>query len=152
MKRKPRIVVVFGLLLIVWLVAAFAIVGGLRRALRFQDLVELVIPDARKSGEARADTGPLYLAGAFYVVVTGRVDGTGNLHIYCNHDRFHEVAPLAGPVQFQWGGAEMWVDDLHVKYEPVSVKGGELVVKLYAGTGPGYARSERAKAKKGLSK
>lgn len=65
------------------------------------------------------------------------MDGSGRLHIYSNHDRDYSTMDLKeGMVSERFGGAEAWVDDMRVVYEPINAKHGELTVTLLCGRGP----------------
>jgi hypothetical protein len=96
------------------------------------------VRDVTKRDEAKT-TAPwgLFRTGALYVTAKGVLDGSGRLHIYANHGREYSTIDLKeGRIDARFGGAEEWVGDLRVVYEPVSAKSGDLRVELLCGRNP----------------
>jgi hypothetical protein len=80
-----------------------------------------------------APWGP-FRTGSLFVSAIGMIDGTAKIHVYSNKDRDYQTIELTpGKIQIRIGGAEEWVDDLRVVYEPQTVKKGDLLISLLCG-------------------
>ena len=72
--------------------------------------------------------------GALFVVVNGQLDGNATLKITSNHGRDHRTEVLSGIILNKTiGGAEEWVDDLVVRFEPGSAKKGQVRIQMACG-------------------
>ena len=72
--------------------------------------------------------------GALFVTVDGQLNGDATLQIVSNHGRDRRTEVLSGTIQNKIiGGAEEWVDDLVVRFEPGSAKQGHLTIVMTCG-------------------
>ena len=77
----------------------------------------------------------IWRSGAAYALVTGDLDGTAVVKITGNHGRdMREFTVGPGIVELAYGGAEMWIDDFHISYQPLSASTGNLKATVYCGT------------------
>jgi len=72
--------------------------------------------------------------GALFVAVDGQLDGDATLQITSNRGRDHRTEVLSGTIQNKTiGGAEEWVDDIVVRFEPGSAKQGHVRIQMACG-------------------
>jgi len=96
---------------------------------------ELLISDVTKPVQ-KSITAPMvpFRNGALFVNVTGELDGHATLQIISNNGRDRRTEVLSGViVNKTTGGAEDWVDDLVVRFEPGSAKTGNLRIQMACG-------------------
>ena len=79
----------------------------------------------------------LFRNGALFVTVDGQLDGDAALLILSNHGRDRRTEVLSGTIQGRTiGGAEEWVDDLVVRFEPGSARRGQVRIQMACGRNP----------------
>lgn len=79
----------------------------------------------------------LFRNGALFVTVDGQLDGDATLLVVSNHGRDRRTEVLSGIVHGRTiGGAEEWVDDLVVRFEPGSARCGQLTIRMACGKNP----------------
>ncbi|MBC2602957.1 hypothetical protein [Puniceicoccus vermicola] len=77
----------------------------------------------------------LWSSGSAYALVTGEVNGTGLVRVVGNHGRdLKEFTVGPGIVELAYGGGEMWIEDFHLSYQPLSASQGHLTASVYCGT------------------
>ena len=97
-----------------------------------------VVSDVTRPME-RAIRAPvvLFRNGALFVTVDGQLDGDATLLILSNHGRDRRNEVLSGTMQGRTiGGAEEWVDDLVVRFEPGSARRGQVRIQMACGKNP----------------
>ena len=95
----------------------------------------ITITDLSSPVEAcvRAPIRPLG-SGAMYVMYEGDVDSAARIEVRSNHGRdAHTIELAPGRVQGVYGGAEMWVDDLSIRFVSLAGASGNLRIGLYCG-------------------
>src|SRR2546421_418318 len=74
--------------------------------------------------------------GAMYVLVEGRLDGDAVVKVRSNYGRDYRELHLHPPAVAEiLGGAEEWVRNASVEYQPGSAKAGDLYIAIYCGAG-----------------
>lgn len=73
--------------------------------------------------------------GAMYVMYQGNLDSDARIEVRSNQGRdAHTIELTSGSVQGVYGGAEMWVDDLSIRFVSSAATSGDLRIGLYCGT------------------
>jgi hypothetical protein len=123
-------------------ILAYVIIGA---AVLGAGLYFLLSPDSQNSISTQEVSSPftisseapflIWSSGAAYALVTGELDGTAVVKITGNHGRdLREFTVGPGMVELAYGGAEMWIDDFHISYQPITASGGHLKATVYCGT------------------
>lgn len=71
----------------------------------------------------------------------GQLDGDATLQIDSNHGRDRRTEVLSGTIQGKTiGGAEEWVDDLVVQFNPGTARQGHLTILMACGKNPKHLK------------
>ena len=77
---------------------------------------------------------PPFGNGALYVMYEGKLDTDAIIEVKSNNGRdTHTIKLAAGRMHGVYGGAEMWVDDLLIRFVPSADSSGDLRIALYCG-------------------
>lgn len=72
--------------------------------------------------------------GALYVMYEGNLASDAEIEVRSNHGRdAHTIKLTPGSVQGVYGGPEMWVDDLSIRFVSSAATSGNLRIGLYCG-------------------
>jgi hypothetical protein len=88
----------------------------------------------------RAPVFPLR-TGALYVLYEGSIDADARIEVRSNQGRdTHTIDLQKGNISGVYGGAEHWVDDFSIHYNPMKAVSGQIKIGLYCGTFTDEAR------------
>ncbi len=77
-------------------------------------------------------TGAMYVVYVMYVMYEGNLDSDAIIEVRSNHGHdAHNIELTSGSVQGVYGGAEMWVDDLSIRFVSSAATSGDLRIGLY---------------------
>jgi hypothetical protein len=118
--------------LLILVFAAVVVAAGIQRS---RGLGQFVVSDVTQPMQ-KAIKAPVmpFRNGALFVAVDAQLDGDATLLIISNHGRDRRTEALSGTIQDKIiGGAEEWVDDLVVRFEPGSAKQGYVRILMACG-------------------